>query len=110
MFDPRACIRCVLITVGGLLFAVPGRAQVNFTALRAWGLETYQETDRTLRIPGSQLFAETASLNGALSGGFDDRAFVWPTSTEFRVLNTLAQMQAITYVPTLRTFADELHT
>ena len=110
MFHPSVCIRCLLIMGGGVSFAVPGRAQVNFAALRTWGLETYRETDRTLRIPGSQLFAETASLSGALSGGFNGRAFVWPASTQFRVFNTLAQIQPIAYLPTLRTFADELHT
>jgi glycosyl hydrolase family 76 len=56
------------------------------------------------------LFAETASLNGALSGGFNGRAFVWPASTQFRVFNTLAQIQPAGFVPTLRTFADELQT
>ena len=110
MFELRVCIRCFLVLVGGLSFTVQGWAQVNFAALRAWGLETHQETDRTLRIPGSQLFAETALLSGAQSGGFNGRAFVWPASTQFRVFNTLAQIQPITYVPTLRTFADDLHT
>jgi hypothetical protein len=110
MSDSKTCIRYLLIMAAGPLLAVPARAQVNSASLRAWGLETYQETDRTLRIPGSQLFAETTSLSGEQSGGFNGRAFVWPASTQFRVFNTLTQLQPLTYAPALRTFADELHT
>ena len=77
--------------------------------LRSWGLETYNETDATLRVSGTQLFAETASLGGTQSGGFNNRAYVWPMSTQFRVFNTLTQIQPATYATTLRSFADELH-
>jgi hypothetical protein len=72
-------------------------------------LETYNETDRTLRVPGSALYAETASVGGSQFGGFNGRAYVWPASTQFRVLNTLAQVQPATHVPILRQFADQLH-
>jgi hypothetical protein len=90
--------------------ALPARAQVDLARLRTWGLETYNEIDRTLRVPGTALFAETASLSGTQSGGFNGRAYVWPASTQFRVFNTLAQIQPITYTAPLRQFADELHT
>src|SRR3954467_4017770 len=87
--------------------ASPARAQVNFAQLRTWGLETYNEVNHSLHVPGTQLFAETASISGAQSGGFNNRAYVWPESTQFRVLNTLTQLQPATYGPPLRQFADE---
>ena len=34
---------------------------------------------------------------------------MWPASTQFRVLNTLAQIDPATYTTPLRQFADELH-
>ena len=83
-------------------------AQVDLARLRNWGLETYNEIDRALRVPATSLFAETASLNGAQSGGFNGRAYVWPVSTQFRVLNTLAQIQPSTYTPILQQFADQV--
>ena len=84
-------------------------AQVDLARLRTWGLETYNETDRTLRVPGIRLFAETASVNGTQSGGFNGRAYVWPVSTQFRVFNALVQIQPGTYTPILQQFADQLH-
>src|SRR5262245_3255733 len=81
-------------------------AQVNFAQLRTWGLETYGQIDSTLRVSGTQLFAETASLGGAQSGGFNGRAFVWPEATQFRVFDALVKIQPATYAPTLRQFSD----
>jgi hypothetical protein len=111
-------LRCVLGFRRALFAAVVAcgaaaagaRAQVDLGRLRTWGLETYNETDRTLRVPGTGLFAETASLGGVQSGGFNGRAYVWPASTQFRVFNTLAQLHPTVYTSTLRQFADELHT
>jgi len=90
--------------------AAPATAQVNLGRLRTWGLETYSEIDRTLRVSGTQLYAETAALSGARSGGFNGRAFVWPESTQFRVLNTLTEIDPATYASTLRQFSDQLYT
>jgi len=90
--------------------AAPATAQVNLGRLRTWGLETYSEIDRTLRVSGTQLYAETAALSGARSGGFNGRAYVWPESTQFRVLNTLTEIDPATYAPTLRQFSDQLYT
>src|SRR4051812_4783443 len=69
----------VLLACGS---AAPASAQVSIAQLRAWGLETYNEIDRTLHVPGTQLFAETASLSGTQSGGSNGRAYVWPASTQ----------------------------
>src|SRR5687768_2125292 len=71
--------------------AATARAQVDLARLRTWGMETYSETDRTLRVPDAALFAETARLDGMQYGGFNSRAYVWPVSTQFRVFNTLTQ-------------------
>jgi hypothetical protein len=83
-------------------------AVADAIVLRNWGMETYQEIERTLAVPGTNLYAETASLDGSLSGGINGRAFVWPEATEFRVLNTLAQISPNLYRPELRQFSDEL--
>ena len=77
--------------------------------LRNWGMETYTETQRTLRIPGTNLFGETASLDGGISGGLNGRAYVWPEATQFRALNSLTQSFPVTYGTQLRSFSDELY-
>jgi predicted alpha-1,6-mannanase (GH76 family) len=105
----RLCCGFVAAVVTWGVAVAPARGQVDLARLRAWGLETYSETDRTLRVPGTQLFAETASLSGARSGGFNGRAFVWPAATEFRVFNTLAEIQPATYTTTLRQYSDQLY-
>src|ERR1044072_2631942 len=90
------------------LYPASARAQVNLSQLRSWGLETYGQIDSTLRVSGTQLYAETASLGGGHSGGFNNRAFVWPEETQFRVFDALAKIQPATYTPTLRLFSDQL--
>lgn len=103
----NAALICAVSAFG--LVLSPATAQVSPETLRSWGMETYNETDESLRVSGTQLFAETASLDGTQSGGFNGRAFVWPVSTLFRVFDTLAQIQPATYAPTLRTFSDQVH-
>src|SRR4051812_38427284 len=90
------------------LQAASVQAQVNLGQLRTWGLETYNEIDQTLRVSGTRLFAETASLSGAHSSGLNGRAFVWPEATQFRVFDALAKIAPVTYTPTLRQFSDQL--
>ena len=84
-------------------------AQVDLGTLQSWGFEVYEEIDQTLRVPGTRLFAQSASLSGEQFGGINQRAFVWPASTQFRVFNTLAQIEPTTYTPILRQFSDQLH-
>lgn len=83
--------------------------QVSLSALQGWGTGTYYEIDRTLRVPGTSLYAEAAALNGTRSGGFNGRAYVWPESTQFRVLNALVKSDPAAYTAGLRQFSDELH-
>src|SRR5688572_26957627 len=90
-----------------LLIAAPAHA-LDRATLRSWGMETYNEIERTLRVPGTALYAETARVDGTRSG-FYNRSFVWPAATQFRVLNTLTQIQPATYAPQLRAFSDQLH-
>jgi hypothetical protein len=85
----------------------PVAAQVAPQELIDWGLEVFEETTETLQRAGSNLFAETASLNGNQSGGSGGFAFVWPLSTQFRVQNSLARIDPETYGPLLRSFSDE---
>lgn len=96
--------------MGSLLSFWANSLLADAVVLRNWGIETYTETQRTLRVPGTNLFAETASLNGTISGGLNGRAFVWPEATQFRVLNTLTQILPGTYRTQLRSFSDELYT
>jgi hypothetical protein len=91
-----------------LLLSASAQALPNSAQLQAWGNETYAEINRTLRVPGTLLFAETASLNGSQSGGFNNRAFVWPVSTQFRVFNSLMQLDTATRART-RLFSDQMH-
>jgi hypothetical protein len=81
---------------------------VDSSVLRSWGMETYEEIEERLRVPGSNLYAETASLTGRQSGGLNGKSYVWPASTQFRVLNTLTQIDPATYTLQLRAFSDEL--
>ena len=77
--------------------------------LREWGLQVSEEIGETLLVPGTSLYAETAWLDGTQSGGYNGRAFVWPVSTQFRVLNSLVQIEPDTYGGTLRQFSDQVH-
>ena len=77
--------------------------------LRSWGRNVYDKTVASLKVPGSNLFAETANLSGTRSGGNGGFAYVWPATTQFRVLNALARLDPATFRPVLRAYADELH-
>ena len=89
--------------------ATPAGAALHPDQFRAWGIETYDETVRTLQVPSTRLFAESANLGGARFGGVNGRAFVWPASTQFRVFNTLTQIDPATWAPILRQYSDQLH-
>jgi len=54
-------------------------------SMLAWGTNVYQKVNASLKVPGSNLYAETASLNGTRSGGDSGFAYVWPESIQFRV-------------------------
>ncbi|MEA2709662.1 MAG: hypothetical protein QOF78_2263 [Phycisphaerales bacterium] len=82
---------------------------IDNSALRNWGMETYNEIERTLRVPGTALYAERANLDGTRSGGAYGRSYVWADATQFRVLNTLTRIDSATYAPKLRQFSDQLH-
>jgi hypothetical protein len=84
-------------------------AQFNSGNLRAWGYETAQQIESTLLKPGTQLYAESAALNGSQFGGFNGSAYVWPVSTQFRVLNTLTQIEPSIYNRKLQQFSDQVH-
>ena len=103
-------LTCALLAASVLCMvsSSAAQAQVNLGQLRTWGLETYNETDRTLRLMPTRLFAETASLSGTQSGGFNGKAFVWPEATQFRVFDALTKIQPATYAPTMRQFSDQL--
>ena len=89
------------------LCAGSARAQTTPQNLIDWGMDAYIKTGESLRVPGSTLFAETASLSGQQSGGAGGFAFVWPLSTQFRVQNSLSRLDSATYTPLLRQFSDE---
>ena len=105
----RICTSLLSLLLAFADVSPEAHAQVDFARLRTWGLETYNETDRTLRVPGTRLFAETSSVYGTQYGGFNDRAYVWPIGVQFRVFNALTQIEPITYTPILQQFADQIH-
>ena len=99
----------VAIVAAMVFSSTAAAARVERQTLIDWGLDTYDETLRTLRVPGTMQFAERANLNGTRSGGVGGRAFVWPMSAQFRVQSSLARLDPAAYTLTLRTFADQLH-
>jgi hypothetical protein len=101
----QLCVCCTVIVA--VIGARTGFAQVGTQEMVDWGLEVFAETTETLRVSGTSLFAETASLSGSQSGGSGGFAYVWPLSTQFRVQNSLARLDPATYVPMLRQFSDQ---
>ncbi|HEY1376768.1 MAG TPA: glycoside hydrolase family 76 protein [Gemmataceae bacterium] len=75
----------------------------------AWGQNVYQKINASLKVSGSNLYAETANTSGTTSGGDSGFAYVWPEATAFRVLDDLVGIDK-SYAPTVRAFADELFT
>ncbi len=92
------------------LIAHPATVRSADPPLQAWGQNVYQKINESLRVPGSNLYAEAASLDGDRYGGDGGFAYVWPVATQFRVLNALVRINPTVYAPILRAFADELHT
>ena len=87
--------------------ASSARAQTTAQDLLSWGLDVYAKTTASLQVPGTNLFAETASLSGQRSGGNGGFAFVWPLSAQFRVQTALARHDPAAYAMRLRQFSDE---
>src|SRR5438093_1627897 len=93
-----------------LSVASPGSAAlIDKTALHNWGMETYNEIESTLRVPGTALYAERANLDGTRSGGAYGFTYVWGEATQFRVLDTLTRIDSATYATRLRQFSDQLY-
>jgi hypothetical protein len=84
-------------------------ALIDRQQLIDWGTGVHGQMLSTLRIPGTMQFAQSANLSGSRFGGAGGRAFVWPMSAQFRVQNSLARLDPVTYGPVLRQFADQLH-
>lgn len=96
-----------------LLFSVvscPLAARAADPTLLAWGQNVHQQIESSLRVPGSSLYAEAAALDGGRYGGDSGFAYVWPAATQFRVLNSLVQVDPAAYASALRNFTNELHT
>jgi hypothetical protein len=77
--------------------------------LLQWGQNVYSKINASLRVPGSNLYSETASVNGTRSGGDGGFAYVWPESVQFRVLNDLVTIFPGIYTSAARGFSDELY-
>lgn len=92
------------------LLGYPATVRAADPILQAYGASVYQTIENSLRVPGSSLYAEAASLTGGRYGGDSGFAYVWPAATQFRVLNALVRIDPATYTPVLHAFADELHT
>jgi hypothetical protein len=97
----------------GLLRGVgPDRSRAggdgDASAVDRLGTNVYQKVVASLKVPGTSVFSETASLSGARSGGDSGFSYVWPVSAQFRVENALARLDPVTYQPVLRAFSDEV--
>jgi hypothetical protein len=101
--------RTALIAIAAAFALAPIAAQAQTTTqdLLNWGLDAYAKTVASLKVPGSNLFAETANLGGTRSGGNGGFAYVWPLSTQFRVQTALVRHNPAVYATTLRQFSDE---
>jgi hypothetical protein len=84
-------------------------ADVNFQSLQDWGFETVDAIEVSLKRPGSNLYAEFAALDGSRGGPFNGFAYVWPAATQFRVINSLTQIDPFSYTQQLRNYSNELH-
>ncbi|MCY2953130.1 MAG: AGE family epimerase/isomerase [Planctomycetota bacterium] len=102
-------ITLALAIVCTLAQNLPAAPIINNQQLLSWGLGVQQQITSTLAIPNTRLFAETASLSGTQSGGAGGKAYLWPMSAQFRVQNSLARFDPITYAPILREFSDQLY-
>jgi hypothetical protein len=107
----RAC-RSALTAIAAALALAPNSspAQTTTQDLLAWGLDAHAKTVASLKVPGSNLFAETAHLDGTRTGGNGGFAYVWPLSTQFRVQTALVRHDPAAYTTTLRQFSDEART
>jgi hypothetical protein len=81
----------------------------NVAQFLPWGTDVANSIVLDLQLPGQALFAETAHADGSQSGGWNGKAFAWPHSAEFRVLNSLTRYNPAAYSPVLRQFADQFH-
>jgi hypothetical protein len=104
----RAC--SIAVALATAMAATPSLAQTTTHNLLDWGLDAYNKTVTSLRVPGTALFAETANLNGTRSGGNGGFAYVWPLSTQFRVQTALVRHDPATYATLLRQFSDQART
>jgi len=85
----QRALACIMLAYGATVSSAG--AQVDLGTLQSWGFEVYEEIDQTLRVPGTRLFAQSASLSGEQFGGINQRAFVWPASTQFDHLHPDSQ-------------------
>jgi hypothetical protein len=95
------------------LLAPRARAQTDLATIRARGMEVHQEIEGTLRktnAPFTSLYAERATLSSTQTGGVNNRAFVWPLSTQFRVFTALVEIDPTQYTNGMRQFSDQVHT
>lgn len=73
-----------------------------------WGLSTSSSINSSLKVPGTSLFAETATSSGQHTGGDSGFSFIWPASTQFRLENAEVRLDPATYTSQLRQFSDQL--
>jgi uncharacterized protein YyaL (SSP411 family) len=108
----RVIDRLMVTGAGIILLCLSGAAGATPTPLQllTWGNNVYSKTTASLQVPGSSIFAETAFLGGARSGGDSGFSYVWPASTQFRVENELVKSNPLVYTPILKAYSDELYT
>src|SRR5687768_10318612 len=103
-----AVILAIMVATSSAKIACAQRVP-NVAQFLPWGLDVANNIVLDLQLPGQALFAETAHANGSQSGGWNGKAFAWPLSAQFRVLNSLTRYHPEAYSPVLRQFADQFH-
>lgn len=108
----RRTIAKLLGRLGILLSPCFAAAGVNAQTGPAWtarGIAAYQQINSSLGVPGTALYAESASLSGSQSGGSDGTAYAWPLSTMLRVDDSLAMLNPVEYDPVLLSLSDQFY-
>jgi hypothetical protein len=106
----RRRIPCAAVVCAAVAAGRSADGAVTHQQLIDWGTNVYQKTVASLKVSGSSLFSETATLSGARFGGDSGFSYVWPVSAQFRVENALARVDPVTYTLVLRAFSDEVFT
>ncbi len=88
--------------------AAAGPPSLGPITLASWGAEALAQIQKDLSQPGSALYAEYGTPDGARAGDFGKYAFIWPSSYQLRALAAACRVQPREYLEPLNAFAVAL--